>query len=140
MASFSVHERIRQAIMTGCRFCEGKLKGDDWHAGALTKACGVSKINHLRLITKFFSRYSAMLPFSQPCGTRKISSFPHALRCKQNKSAKTSHEVFLRTESHNATIFPNIRYLENHVIPSCSQVQTPSDSLPDSCLFVAIFG
>lgn len=85
---FSVYEQVRQAIMTGCRFCEGKLagklKGDDWHAGALTKACGVSKINHLRLITKFFSRYSAMLPFSQPCGTRKISSFPHALRCKQN--------------------------------------------------------
>ena len=44
--------------MTGCRFCEGKLagklKGDDWHAGALTNACGVSKINHVRLITKFF--------------------------------------------------------------------------------------
>ena len=58
MASFSVYDRIRQAIMTGCRFCEGKLagklKGDDWHAGALTNACGVSKINHLRLITKFF--------------------------------------------------------------------------------------
>ena len=58
--------------MTGCRFCEGKLKGHDWHAGALTKACGVSKINHLRLITKFFfslQRNAAIFP---PCGTRKI--------------------------------------------------------------------
>lgn len=59
--------------MTGCRFCEGKLKGDDWHAGALTKSCGVSKINHLRLITKFFSRYSAMLPFSHHVVLEKSS-------------------------------------------------------------------
>ena len=126
--------------MTGCRFCEGKLKGDDWHTGALTKACGVSKINHLRLITKFFSRYSAMLPFSHHVVLEKSRHIHMHSGVSKINQPRLVTKFFLGTESHNATIFPNMRYLENHVIPTCSQVQTPSDSLLDSRLFVAIFG